>query len=153
VGPERRRPGDVTVPAGRHRCARRSDLRAIEESEGRARTDHPRGDNSSPFGGRASRPGARQDRHLDFDAHHEVGSRTRATSGTPYYQISTPGRPRRGKERGPDGAATLCHSKTYRDWATKKGIRQFTMKESDATVQRGLESALEAATTASRPST
>lgn len=83
---------------------------------------------------------------LDFDAHLDVRS-TGVSSGSPYYQIL--------EELGPKiqprnvvqvGLRRFANSKTYREWATKKGIRQFPMKE----IRRSgfntvLESALEAA--------
>jgi formiminoglutamase len=86
---------------------------------------------------------------LDFDAHHDVRQPVQgASSGTPYYQIVED----LGGKVPPQnivqvGLRRFANSKVYREWATKKGIRQFPMKEirriGFSTI---LEQALEAAT-------
>lgn len=85
---------------------------------------------------------------LDFDAHHDVRLPTAGpTSGTPYYQIleELPAKvePRNVAQVG---LRRFANSKSYREWATKKGVRIFSMKEIRRNgFSAALESALEAA--------
>lgn len=86
---------------------------------------------------------------LDFDAHLDVRDATKGpTSGSPYRQILDElGSKVEARNIAQVGLRRFSNSKAYREWATKKGIRQFSMKE----VRRGgfagaLESALQAAT-------
>jgi formiminoglutamase len=86
---------------------------------------------------------------LDFDAHLDVRSPLNgASSGTPYYQIVEDlGGKVPAANIAQVGLRRFANSKAYRDWATKKGIRQFPMKEiRRAGFSSILEQALEAAT-------
>lgn len=86
---------------------------------------------------------------LDFDAHHDVRTTVNgANSGTPYYQIVEDlGGKVPAQNIAQLGLRRFANSKAYREWATKKGIRQFSMKEIRRTgFSVILEQALEAAT-------
>ncbi|HLE47891.1 MAG TPA: formimidoylglutamase [Candidatus Thermoplasmatota archaeon] len=86
---------------------------------------------------------------IDFDAHHDVRvPKNGPTSGTPYYQIveELAGKVD-PKNIAQVGLRRFANSKMYREWATRKGIRQFSMKEIRRNGFTGvLESALEATT-------
>jgi len=130
VGPERRRPRRRDVPAD---DIVRAQVQISEAIEGIWKAARTRSSSAAtiPSPSRRSapsRPGARQDRILDFDAHHDVRfPDPRPRAAPPTTRSSTPWRPRRGKERGPDGLRRLPQQDVPH-WATKKE-RQFTMKD------------------------
>ncbi|MBI2078323.1 MAG: agmatinase family protein [Euryarchaeota archaeon] len=86
---------------------------------------------------------------VDFDAHLDVRvPKNGPSSGTPFYQIVEE---LAGKVDPKNivqvGLRRFANSKMYREWATRKGIRQFSMKEIRRNGFMGvLEAALEAAT-------
>jgi formiminoglutamase len=84
---------------------------------------------------------------LDFDAHLDVREGP-ASSGTPYRQILEHlGQKVEAKNVAQVGLRRFANSKTYREWATKKGVRIFSMKEIRRSGFAGaLENALQAAT-------
>lgn len=84
---------------------------------------------------------------LDFDAHLDVREGT-PSSGTPYRQIlENLGGKVEARNVAQVGLRRFANSKVYREWAQKKGVRVFSMKEIRRSGFSGaLEGALQAAT-------